>query len=82
MNFKNIVVKKTQHLGVLKINRTKFNNAIDIETSFEIFKGLKKLEEDKNIRCVAIIGNEKFFSPGADIEELENRYKIIEDFRK
>ena len=71
MIFKNIKISKTSHLGILQINRIKQNNSLDIETSFEIIEGLKKLEHDKNITCIAIIGNDKFFSPGADIKELK-----------
>ena len=70
MIFKNINIKKTGHLGILQINRKNFNNALDIETSYEIIEGLKKLEKDKKIRCLAIMGSEFFFSPGADIKEL------------
>ena len=72
MIFKNVDIKKDGHLGVLKINREKLNNTLNIDTSFEIIKGLKELEKDKKIKCIALTGNEKFFSPGADIKELYN----------
>mgnify|MGYP001284059526 CR=1 FL=1 len=71
MNFKNIIIKKVGKLGVLQINRIDHNNALDIKTSLEIYQGLKKLENDNGIRCLAITGNKKFFSPGADIKELD-----------
>ena len=72
MNFKNIKINKDKNLGILKINRENFNNALDIETSQEILRGLKELESDKNINCIAIKGSSTFFSPGADIKELKD----------
>ena len=70
--YKNIIVKIEDHLGLLTIVRQKENNALDIETSKEIYESLKELEENSSIRVVLILGNEKFFSPGADVKELSN----------
>ena len=42
MNFKNIKIDKNNNLGILQINRENFNNALDIQTSSEIIKELKK----------------------------------------
>ena len=61
MVFKNIKITEIDRLGVLQIERIKQNNSLDIETSLEIIKGLKQLESNKNIRCIAIKGNENFF---------------------
>ena len=36
MIFKNVNIKKNGHLGVLQINRKNFNNALNIDTSYEI----------------------------------------------
>ena len=71
MNFKNIKIDKNDNLGILQINRENFNNALDIQTSSEIIKGLKKLESYKEINCIALTGGANFFSPGADIKELK-----------
>ena len=43
MNFKNIKINKDKNLGILKINRENVNNALDIETSQEILRGLKDI---------------------------------------
>ena len=43
---------------------------MDIKTSEEIYEGLKELEQDQAVRIILIYGNQKFFSPGADIKEL------------
>ena len=70
--YKNIILQIEGHLGLLTIDRPKENNALNIETSKEIYEGLKELEQNLSIRAVLILGNEKFFSPGADIKELSN----------
>ena len=70
--FKNININIHDHLGFLTLNRQEENNSLNIETSKEIYEGLKELEMNSSIRVVLIQGNRKFFSPGADINELNN----------
>ena len=69
-NFKNIKINTDQNLGILTLDRKDAKNSLDIETSKEIYEGLKNLEREKHIRAIVIQGNEKLFSPGADIKEL------------
>ena len=68
--YRNIVINTNKHLGLLTLNRQVENNSLDIETSKEIYEGLKELEMNSSIRAILIQGNQKFFSPGADIKEL------------
>ena len=70
MSYKNISLNKKNNIGFITIKREKEKNSLDIETSKEIYNGLKELETDKKVRCLVIQGNEKLFSPGADINEL------------
>jgi enoyl-CoA hydratase len=71
-NFKNIKINTDQNLGILTLDRKDAKNSLDIETSKEIYEGLKNLEGEKHIRTIVIQGNEKLFSPGADIKELDS----------
>ena len=70
--FKNININIDDHLGFLTLNRQEENNSLNIETSKEIYEGLKELEMNSFVRIILIQGNRKFFSPGADIKELSN----------
>ena len=70
--YKNILIEINEHLGLLTLNRIRENNALNIDTSKEIYEGLKELEMNSSIRAILIQGNQKFFSPGADIKELSN----------
>ena len=70
--YKDIITDTDRHLGLLTLNRVEENNSLNIEISKEIYEGLKELELNSSIRIVLIQGNQKFFSPGADIRELNN----------
>ena len=70
--YKNIIIRNDKHLGLLTLNRQEKSNSLDIETSKEIYKGLKELEMNSSVRIILIQGNQKKFSPGADIKELNN----------
>jgi enoyl-CoA hydratase len=68
--YKNIIIRTDKYLGMLTLNRQQENNSLNIETSKEIYEGLKELEMNSSIRVILIQGNRKIFSPGADIKEL------------
>ena len=70
--YKNIIINTHKHLGLLTINRQEENNSLNIATSKEIYEGLKELETNSLIKVILIQGNQKFFSPGADIKELKD----------
>ena len=68
--YKNIIINIDRYLGLLSLNRQDQNNSLNIETSKEIYEGLKELEMSSSVKVILIQGNHKFFSPGADIKEL------------
>ena len=75
MDFKNIKVRSEQAIGFVQIDRVAEKNSLDIETSKEILQALQNLDQDNSIKCIAIEGNQKLFSPGADIKGLQNLTK-------
>ena len=70
--YKNIIINTNKNLGLLTLDRQEENNSLNIETSKEIYEGLRELEMSSSIRVILVQGNQKFFSPGADIKELNN----------
>jgi enoyl-CoA hydratase/carnithine racemase len=70
--YENIIVQMEGQIGCLTLNRQSKNNALDIKTSKEIYEGLKELELNQAIKVILIQGNQKNFSPGADINELKH----------
>jgi len=75
MDFKNIKVRSEQTVGFVQIDRIAEKNSLDIETSKEILQALQNFDQDNTIKCIAIEGNTKLFSPGADIKELSTLNK-------
>ena len=75
MDFKNIKTRIEQQIGFVQIDRVADKNSLNIETSKEILQALINFDQDSAIKCIAIEGNEKLFSPGADIKELQNLTK-------
>ena len=75
MDFKNIKIRSEQNIGFVQIDRVADKNSLNIETSKEILQALTNFDQDNKIKCIAIEGNEKLFSPGADIKELEKLTK-------
>ena len=70
--YKNIIINTDKHLGLLTLNRIEGNNSLNMETAKEIYEGLTELEMNSSIRVILIQGNQKKFSPGADVKELNN----------
>lgn len=75
MDFKNIKVRTEQAVGFVQIDRVEDKNSLNIETSKEILQALNNFDQDIAIKCIAIEGNQKLFSPGADIKELDSLNK-------
>ena len=75
MDFKNINVRAEEAIGFVQIDRVADKNSLNIETSKEILQALTNFDQDKAIKCIAIEGNQKLFSPGADIKELQSLNK-------
>ena len=75
MDFKNIKTRIEQQIGFVQIDRVADKNSLNIETSKEILQALTNFDQDDSTKCIAIEGNEKLFSPGADIKELQNLTK-------
>lgn len=75
MDFKNIKIRIEESIGFVQIDRAADKNSLNIETSKEILQALTNFDQDNTVKCIAIEGNEKLFSPGADIKELQNLTK-------
>ena len=75
MDFKNIKVRVEEAIGFVQIDRVADKNSLNIETSKEILQALTSFDQDNTIKCIAIEGNQKLFSPGADIKELDSLTK-------
>ena len=72
MSFINIIIKKKDNVGIIKINRPNNLNALNKETILELNKAVEELEKDKNIKVVILTGEGKAFIAGADIKQMKD----------
>lgn len=64
------------YVGLIKLNRPKELNALNLQLMGEIKTALQVFDEDDNIRCIVITGNERAFAAGADIKQMAGRTAI------
>ncbi len=71
MDYKNLIVEKSDGIGRVTINRAKKLNALDIETVVELISAFREMKDDGEVGVVVLTGaGDKSFAAGADISEL------------
>jgi len=70
--FKNIIYRKQSYTALIKINRPKVLNCLDLLTIQELKKAFKDASWDENVAVIILTGSGKeAFSTGADLAEQE-----------
>jgi enoyl-CoA hydratase len=62
-----------ENYAILRLNRPRELNALNLQLMLELKAGLQLLDADENIRCIIITGNERAFAAGADIKQMQGR---------
>jgi enoyl-CoA hydratase len=71
MEFKNVLLEKKGHIGVITINRPQVLNALNVDTVLELECAVTKQDEDPDVRVIVITGaGDKAFVSGADIAAM------------
>jgi len=70
MDYNNIVIEKTENIGIVKLDNPKTLNALNIETLSDLDQGIEALGKDPEVYVIIITGNGKAFVAGADISEM------------
>ena len=71
MEFNNILVKISNSISYITVNRPKQLNALNSETSTELNTAITHSEKNNEVRCIILTGGgEKAFVAGADIKEF------------
>jgi enoyl-CoA hydratase len=78
MNYEFIITDHAfaEQVALIKLNRPKELNALNLQLMQEIKHALATFDADENIRCIIITGNERAFAAGADIKQMESRTAI------
>ncbi len=65
-----------KHVAVVRLNRPKELNALNLQLMGEIRDALKQLDDDEDVRTIVLTGNERAFAAGADIKQMAGRTAI------
>ena len=67
MTFELITTRTEGRVGIVTLNRPKQLNALNDQLMNELGQALKGFDDDADIGCMIVTGNEKAFAAGADI---------------
>ena len=73
MSYKNILCETRGPVGILILNRPEKRNALSSEVMREVVHALEEWDADDSIGAIVLIGNDKAFAAGADIQEMQNQ---------
>jgi enoyl-CoA hydratase len=78
MEFEFILVNPNydKHIALIQLNRPKELNALNLQLMLELKKALQQLDDNDDVRCIIITGNEQAFAAGADIKQMESKNAI------
>jgi enoyl-CoA hydratase len=78
MNYEFILVESEYqpHIALIRLNRPKELNALNLQLMLELKAALASLDDDDNVRCIIITGNQQAFAAGADIKQMESKTAI------
>lgn len=63
-------------VGAIRLNRPKVLNALSLQTMVELVSAFTEFDNNPNVRCIVLHGNEKAFAAGADITEMSDATAI------
>ena len=64
-----LLVEKTNHLGILKLNRPDRMNAISVAMLNDLGEALKEFDSDPKIRAIILTGEGRGFCSGLDLKD-------------
>jgi len=73
MAYETIIVKTSDHVCIITLNRPSALNALNSQLVEELGDAVTNAESNHKVRCMIITGSEKAFAAGADITEMANK---------
>jgi enoyl-CoA hydratase len=65
-----------EHIALIRINRPKELNALNLQVMGEIRDALRELDANDEVRVIIITGNERAFAAGADIKQMAGKTAV------
>lgn len=63
-------------VALISLNRPKELNALNLQLMLELKSALQELDENEDVRCIILTGNQQAFAAGADIKQMETRTTV------
>lgn len=78
MEFEFILVNESyaKNIALVQLNRPKELNALNLQLMLELKSAFQQLDDNDEVRCIVITGNEQAFAAGADIKQMESKTAI------
>lgn len=73
MAYQTILVEIADHVALIRLNRPEALNALSSQLIGELATAVTAADQDPNVRCIVLTGNEKAFAAGADIKEMAEK---------
>lgn len=71
-----LVEKREDRIGILRLNRPKELNALNLELMLQLKDALVQFDEDEDILAIIITGGNRVFAAGADIKQMAGKGAI------
>jgi len=72
----NVLLEKDGYIAVVKLNREKTLNSLDMQTFEDLGNVFDQVTKDRSIRVIIITGTGKAFSSGLDLSVMETIHKM------
>lgn len=73
MNYKSVILNKSDRIGTITLNRPDANNTFNIELATELNNALQDMENDQEVNVVIINANGKNFCTGIDVRYVDGK---------
>ena len=73
MAYQTILVEIADRVALIRLNRPEALNALSGQLIGELATAVTAADQDPNVRCIVLTGNEKAFAAGADIKEMAEK---------
>ncbi|MCH7702409.1 MAG: enoyl-CoA hydratase/isomerase family protein [Planctomycetes bacterium] len=76
-----ILTERDGHVGVIRLNRPKQLNALNLALMEQLACALEAFDADDDIRVMVLAGNERAFAAGADIKDMADA-SVVDQYKR
>ncbi len=76
-----ILTERDGHVGVIRLNRPKQLNALNLALMEQLASALEAFDADDEVRVIVLAGNERAFAAGADIKDMADA-TVVDQYKR